>query len=607
MIRIVAGPKRRVAAGCAVVGFPAVLHRITTCRNDAETGAGTGFSASRAASRPRASVRTIASCTAALGALLALGCGDPNTGVDPPVGNLFFPEGLQLDPRTPEDRAARYLFVSNGNNDLSFNGGSISVIDLEAFFDAWTADGPIGADGTPTDSYEIYPFCDGPGERCVLDVGAPTTDDFPCRRLGLLPQVVECDEAPFVVDGVRLGDFSTLISASQEPSGTPRLWVPVRGDPSITFIDVQNSWPDPPDLDCGQVQVDGEALDEARCASDHKLTHLRNDGSLDELEREPFNVHISEGDGFRYGFVAHSSGPQLTVIDLDGLQGGDDRPAIVDSQRIFLPTSNVVRTGGFGLATRPCGPCGDEDDGEAGFNVPSITQDCTRPLVYGTLRFQLLATSFTASGIDEAELPEGAAERTSCEDDAGNYVGPYCASPDEVGQACALVCEPQVRSQLRFPVGGIDPLNQSVGAALGDVRFGDACGNELYTLQTSPGALLRLDTSLDAGEPNDIPAGRPIEVCDQPSRFEIWPERSLAFVSCFQGAYLYVVDLAAEQVIDTVITGTGPHDVALDEVREMLYVTNLLEGSVSVIDVGLDRRTRFKEIARIGLQEPFSR
>ncbi len=583
-----------------MVGFPAVSHRHTP------------------RSRPsRPSLRRLAGLRLAplLGQIVApvlaaglLGCSDPNTGLDAPVGNLFFPEGLLLDPRTPPDEAARYLFVSNGNNDLAFNGGSLSVIDLEAFFGAWSAE-TAGADGALAPSYEPFPYCEGPGGRCVLDVGSPTSDDFPCRRLGLLPQVVECDEGPFVVDGVRLGDFSTLIDASVEPStGKARLWIPVRGDPSVTYVDVEGAWPEEPDLDCGQARGDGEARDEARCSDAFRLTHLRNDESLEELPREPFNVHVTEGEGYRYAFIAHSSGPGLTVIDLDGLRGEDDRPAIVDIREVFRPTSGSVLTGGFGLATRPCGACGVPGEEDIpGFNVPAVTQGCTRPLVYSSLRYQLLATSFTASGIDDDELPEGADEREGCEDEQGNYVGPYCAGPDDVGQACALVCEPQIRNVVRFPIGGVDPLAATTAEALGDVQFGDACGDELFVLQTNPGALLRLDTSLDAGVPDDIPAGRPIEVCDQPTRFKVWPEQGLAFVSCFQAAYVYIIDLRAEQVVDAVITGTGPHDLVLDEVRGMLYVANLLEGSVSVIDVGLERPTRFKEIARIGLQEPFSR
>ena len=530
------------------------------------------------------------------------GCGDPNTGFQPPPDNIFFPQGLLLDPRTPPGRAARYLFVSNGNNDLSYNGSTVVAIDLDAFFSAWSESSVDGGVDELEYSYSPFPYCEGAGGRCVLDVGAPVSDRFPCRRLGLMPQVVECDEGPFVVDSVQMGDFSTLIAASNEPSGIPRLWVPVRGDPSIVFIDVEGDWPGPPDLACGQGRRDGEAVDDSRCADSFRLTHLRNDGDLELLPGEPFNIHVAETDEYRYAFVAHGSGPSLTVVALDGLHGGDGRPAIVDIEDIFVPTSSSVSRGGYGLATRPCGSCGDE----GGSSVPSITRDCSRPLVYGTLRWQLLATSFTVSGIDPEGLPGDAYERRSCEDDQGNYLGPYCASPEQVGDACALVCEPQVRGAVRFSVGGLDPQSTSSAETLGALAFGDECGDSLYVLQTNPGALLRLDTSVEAGEPLDIPAGRSIEVCDQPTQFTLWRERGLAFVACYQSANVFVVDLRTDQVVDVVTVGTGPSDLVLDPVRELLYVANLLEGSVSVLDVSRHRVSRNREVARIGLQEPYT-
>ena len=67
-------------------------------------------------------------------------CNDPNQGIDPPRDSLFFPSGLVLDPRTPEGEPAQYLIVTNGNNDLSRNAGTMTVIDLQAFFDRWATD-----------------------------------------------------------------------------------------------------------------------------------------------------------------------------------------------------------------------------------------------------------------------------------------------------------------------------------------------------------------------------------------------------------------------------------------------------------------------------------
>jgi DNA-binding beta-propeller fold protein YncE len=266
-------------------------------------------------------------------------------------------------------------------------------------------------------------------------------------------------------------------------------------------------------------------------------------------------------------------------------------------------------------------------DDPANTNVPTLTQNCTRPMLYASYRYQLTGVNFTAEGIDPATLPPGAQTRDSCcglpdgstpvpavpaELDPCTapevYVGAFCASPDQVGEACAVICEPQVRAAIRFNVAGVDPLSPTSAAALGDIAFGDRCGNDLYMIQTNPGALLHVDTSLDTdNETFDISSGPPIEVCDQPTRLEIWRDAGFAFVACFQSAYVYVVDLQEWKVVDTVIAGTGPHDLVVDEAREVLYVANTLEGSVSVIDLGQDRPTRFKEVARIGLQEPFRR
>ena len=51
--------------------------------------------------------------------------GNEKAGLAPPKSRLFFPTGLAL---TPD---GRYLFVTNGNADLRYNGGSISVVDVQ--------------------------------------------------------------------------------------------------------------------------------------------------------------------------------------------------------------------------------------------------------------------------------------------------------------------------------------------------------------------------------------------------------------------------------------------------------------------------------------------
>ena len=485
----------------------------------------------------------------------------------------------------------------NGNNDLSYNSGSLLAIDVDAFFSKWLDDDGVG----------IYPYCetlpDGSVGRCVLDAASTTDAEHPCRRLPTEADVVECDERPFVVDAVPVGDFATVPDVSYG-GAHPRVWIPVRGDPSVTFIDVVDGPDGSPDLDCGQERdADGWAADDARCRDFNRLTHLRNDPELLQLPREPYNIQITETDDYRYAFVAHSAGPYVSVIDLDGLLGVPERPAIVDSYPLFQASAQNTSSGGFGLAVRPCSV--------AEANAPGATRGCTRPMVYASYRYQLTIAEFTVAGLSESELPPGAYTRDSCygPDDNGDgepdYVGVFCATPDQLDQPCAVVCEPEVTGQRVFFVGGIDPFASTSSSALGDIAFSDASGEHLYAVETNPGGLLELDTSLDLnGIPRNVPAGPPIEICDKPTRMKIWDQT--AFVTCFQAAYVFVVDLRSARVIKSIQMGTGPHDLVVDPGRQVLYAANTLEASISVIDLDPTHRTRYEEIARIGLQEPYS-
>lgn len=519
------------------------------------------------------------------------GCGEENAGFSPPADQMFFPEGLLLDPRTPEDEPANYLFVANGNNDLAYNAGTIMAIDLQKFFDAWF-----------DEEHGVFPYCEknGDGEvdgRCVLDPMYETDAEHPCRRLALNPQVVECDESSFSVPStnVRVGDFATSLASSTEPGGGKRLWVPVRGEPSVTFMDIGGSWPAPPELRCGQDRQPGEDADDGRCDDAFRLTHERNDPEGTKLARSPFNILVSETEHYRYAYVAHTEGGTLTLIDLDGLVDAPGEPAIVDAFPAF--TAAATQPGGFGLAERPC----FEDPEDP--NVPSATLGCTRPLVYASWRYAPRLTVFTASGIDPADL----ADPGTCQ---------YCAAPEDIGDPCAVVCEPEIRDPRSQFIMIVDPQSTSRRPVLGDVTFADERGDELLVLETNPGALLQFNTSLDSdGEPLDVPSAPPIEVCDEPTRMELYrdtgeggePLQRFALITCFRSASIYIVDLDTHQVVDAQLAGTGPHDLAVDPVRGMLYAANTLEASISVVDLRRESPTRFREIARIGLQEPFSR
>lgn len=587
----------------------------------------------------------------ALPLLLLAGCENGNVGKQPPLNEMFFPSGMLLDPRALEGEAAKYLFVVNSNNDLAYNAGTVVAIDLDKFFDSWALD----------DRYNVDPYCDpayaedsdhDDGKfqgRCVQQIGSGTSLDYPCRRLALMPQVVECDEKPFISKRhvVRTGDFATVLTSScndenrgdDEPCSEPRLWLPVRGDPSVTYIDLVASTDEHPSIfECGQ----GLLEEEGRCDPQHRLTHLLNDADLVEMEREPFNMLVSPTKPLAY--VAHSDGSALSLIDLrqpqqccypsrepscniDRIrdivcndqtkkldngkvdagwidrccdpgaawdsdciaraeQFGVCRPAMID-QTVAFPSLGGL-PGGLGLAERPCTP-GDDS--------PSITLDCARPLVYAAFRYSRLLVSFTVQGVTPEEIDDPEFEQ-------------QCAGPGEIDQPHKIACDPRVRSQRQLFPGGLDPGGASFTPVLGDIAFADETGDQLLVVQTNPGALLLLDTSVGPdGEVVDNPSRPPLEICDQPTRMKLYEEagQRFALISCYRAALIYVVDLDAFRVVEKIVAGTGPFEVEVDTVRRVLYVSNNLEKSISVIDLAQDRPNRFTEIARIGLQEPFSR
>ncbi len=80
-----------------------------------------------------------------------------------------------------------------------------------------------------------------------------------------------------------------------------------------------------------------------------------------------------------------------------------------------------------------------------------------------------------------------------------------------------------------------------------------------------------------------------------------------AAVTCYKPSELFVLDLSGVRVVANVVLGTGPHAMTVDHARQLLYVANSLDKTISVVDISRLRTTRFSEIARIGRQVPYLR
>lgn len=613
---------------------------------------------------------------AALAVLALSACENRNRGVSPVGQGLYFPSGITLDPRVPDDVQARWLFVLNGNSDLVYNAGSIVPLDLVKFFDAWMIDADAcfagDAEGCKVGTGLVGEGGTGP---TVGDVGATLTADVPCRRNSYKPQVVECEDTLFVEEdaAVQVGSFGTSLrgwtrEVVTEPQSEGRLFAAVRGDPSITFVELSGDPQDVPTIDCGQ-GPDSGLYDPRRCAGDHKLTFLRNDPDSARIASEPSNILARSGSP--YVLVTHATRSALTLIDMDGQydrrdkSSKDGEPAIVQMQSFFEFAG--AQGGGWGLAERPCTP-GNAPTLQTGPGQDGEPQQCRRPMIYAGFRtaFYVARSIITETdplrdtidlawvlearnGLRDVQIPaamEALAAASGADEEAalrtqldglialrdfytsllGDTSGPevsfdqQCLLASEIAgdalndddtskpsTAGAFLCDARVYNAGLFRAAAFD-TGATSGVLLGDMAF-SRDGNRLFVVQTNPGGLAFIDTSLDSqGRPRDQPAGL-IELCAQPTGMQVFydGESEYAAITCYQPQEVFIVDLGGVRVIANISVGNGPHPMAIDPARNLMYVANTLDKTVSVVDLSPRRATRFVEIARIGRQVPYNR
>ncbi len=174
--------------------------------------------------------------------------GDTTT---PPNHCFFFPSGMAMDP------LGDVLYVGNTNGDLSFGGGTVVAVDVLRYERAVACTRKARGEAISVDCSQVKtcPALQPSDPIETVDSVAPPTDPNydPCFCETDLtdPNVVNCESHRFILrdQTVRVGNFSgpvrllasdpgdwNLVTSSTELHRT--LYVPVRGDPSLTYIDV---------------------------------------------------------------------------------------------------------------------------------------------------------------------------------------------------------------------------------------------------------------------------------------------------------------------------------------------------------------------------------
>lgn len=254
---------------------------------------------------------------------LAACTADPKE-VAPREDELFFPTGIAI---APDDR---FGFVVNANSELRWDSGAIMVLDLQAVddvVDAWTRSRTVPAgdednDGNGNSDKSADRHANGETEDCIIDPDHIET--------------LECDEARFFLEeaDVRIGNFATDISIQTLGPDRIRLFVPTRGDPSVSWTE----W-------------DGNSLSCVQCDGDDKvLTYVLGDDTFPGIPEEPYNVYADSTGEF--AMVTHLTTGSVTLID-----SPKDSEAVVVTdvlQGIFGPDQNGIR-GATGVVGSPTG------------------------------------------------------------------------------------------------------------------------------------------------------------------------------------------------------------------------------------------------------------
>src|SRR5688572_13446661 len=217
-------------------------------------------------------------------------CFDPDDGREPPLDRIYFPSALALSPD------GNRLYVANSDWDLQFNAGSVQVYDAEqlrSLLPTYCAsDAECSAVGGRCD---LTPSVDESGvERAPTHWCLPADSDDPCGGLGLQTAAQRTTSpglcAPIdnrgdglLLDSVRVGAFATDLIYRSNPAGGGRLFVPIRSDATLHWMDVAGDAPgSSAELDCGQ-GTSGE------CDARHRRGDATNEAtpSGDQLPIEP--------------------------------------------------------------------------------------------------------------------------------------------------------------------------------------------------------------------------------------------------------------------------------------------------------------------------------
>jgi len=519
--------------------------------------------------------------------LTSAGCFTSAEGREPDGTRLYFPTGLLVSP------GRSTLYVANSDFDLQFSGGSVQALDLAALREAVRViPERIEAarkDETIDDDRSVAAVCEAAGLGLN---GSLWLNPGPCS-----PLAVE----PFIRSYAFIGAFASglLLVHQVRPGTQTRLFVPVRGDPSITYFDVQ----DDRDAELGSFtpsfQLSCNAGEDGFCADEHRLGR-DPDRSLRgiQLPADPVGI-AANADGTAI-VSAHQTQASASLIINDW-----DSPPYLSyfasnlptgpTEVIALPAPPLIKPAQ--LAAEAAGLAFSYQEGfavtyrySAVLDILRYNPDAggppSRPFIF---RSEYTGISTSSSNFDSRGIAIVDSDRRACEE--------TCTSSDDELD-CLVRCAEEIPLQVFL-------ANRNPASLL------------LGTVET-----IISTAAPPEGEPESVITGATEEISFYdslplnfgPSRVEVGAIINEAgeledrvFVVCFDSRTIFSVDPKLGRVESVIATGRGPHDIAFDtgDDYSYLYVGHFTDSYLGVVDLDQRRPLTYGQmIASVGTPTP---
>lgn len=520
---------------------------------------------------------------------LVAGCFTSSDGLEPPLDRLYFPTALVVSP------GKQSLFVTSSDFDLAYNGGTVHALDLAL----------IRGRALPI----LEKLREGVGAAAACEASGLSVNDDPLLHPG------PCAGMPLdwfqrrvqIVGAFASG--ATLVSRSDGPGA--RLFVTVRGDPSVTYFDVSDDRdevsgtddaypcadPNPSDGIAARICLEcGASGDGARCGSSFAVgTNAADSQRGLTLPAEPFGIASAPSSSGDALVVANQTAAAASLV----VNHFDDKPRLEyyvqslangPTEVAAVPVPKLVaalRSGsstfgyqpGFLLTYRNAGQVDllrYNDDAGGLPPRPFITRAASVGIVVNSI------------GSDSRGLVVDATERQACESG--------CASSDAI---CLRNC---VDIPVDFYIANRSPASLLVGRL--ETQIVESADENGVVRPTSAFELMNVyDTVALSFGASKVAMGTVIE-----------PDGSLGrriFAVAFDSRFVFSYDPKQRRIDAVIRTGRGPHSIAFDsgsdgnDAYALLYVGHFTDSYVGVVDLDMRHPETFGSmIASVGVPTP---